>query len=239
MRKKLLSGNALKLIAIGAMTLDYLVWTVAPGYDRIWWVLLCHALGRITAPIMWFFIAEGFHHTRSVRRYAVRLFVFALLSHFPYTFCFGLDSVPLRSGIFNQTGVMWALAWGLILLWICKAPHVPQWGKFVAIFGACILAFPADWSCVASMAVLFMGMERGDLRKQMLWMLLWSAVYGAVYVVFLDWVYGLLQLATCLSIPLIACYDGTRGKQKWVGKLFYLYYPAHLVTFGLLRLVLS
>ena len=48
-----------------------------------------------------------------------------------------------------------------------------------------------------------------------------------------------LLLSTRLSIPLIACYDGARGKQKWVGKLFYLYYPAHLVAFGLLRLALS
>ena len=89
------------------------------------------------------------------------------------------------------------------------------------------------------MAVLFLGMERGDLRKQMQWMILWSAVYGAVYAIFLDLVYGLLQMATCLSIPLLASYDGTRGGCKWIGKFYYYYYPAHLIAFGLLRLVIS
>ena len=239
MRNRSLNANTLKLIAIGAMTLDHLIWTVAPGYDRAWWVLLCHGLGRITAPIMWFFIAEGFHHTRSVRRYAVRLFIFALLSHIPYTFCFGIDPVPLRSGIFNQTGVLWSLAWGLMLLWICKRPDVPQWGRMFAIFAVCIIAFPADWSSVASMAVLFLGLERGDFRKQIRWLIIWSAVYGVVYAIFLDWIYGLLQMATCLSIPLLASYDGTRGSCKWIGKFFYFYYPAHLIVFGLLRLALS
>ena len=221
------------------MTLDHLVWTIAPGYDRSWWVLLCHGLGRIAAPIMWFFIVEGFHHTRSVRRYGVRLFVFALLSHIPYTFCFGLDPVPLRSGIFDQTSVMWALAWGLVLLWVCKRSCLPQWGRILGIFVVCIITFPADWSSVASMAVLFMGMERGSFRKQMQWMMLWSAIYGTVYMIFLDFTYGLLQLATCLAIPLLASYDGTPGRRKGIGKLFYLYYPAHLVVFGLLRLALS
>ena len=237
--KKTLSANALKLIAITAMTLDHLVWTVAPGYDRTWWVLLCHAVGRITAPIMWFFIAEGSHHTRDVRQYALRLFVFALLSHIPYTFCFGIDPVPLRSGIFNQTGVIWSLAWGLVLLCICKNSRIPQWGRMLAIFAVCIITFPADWSSVAAMAVLFMGLERGDLRRQMLWLVIWSAVYGAVYMIFLDAVYGLLQMATCLSIPLLAAYDGTRGSCKWVGKFFYFYYPAHLLFFGIMRLILS
>ena len=109
--KRGFSGSDLKLIAIAAMTLDHLVWTLMPGYDRTWWVLLCHALGRITAPVMWFFIAEGFHYTRSLKRYGARLFLLALLSHFAYNFCFGISFVPFQSGIFNQTVVIWSLTW--------------------------------------------------------------------------------------------------------------------------------
>ena len=108
----------------------------------------------------------------------------------------------------------------------------------LAIFAVCIITFPADWSSVAAMAVLFMGLERGDLRRQMRWLVIWSAVYGAVYLIFLDAVYGLLQMATCLSIPMLTAYDGTRGSCKWIGKFFYIYYPAHLLFFGLMRLVL-
>ncbi len=58
-RRPALSGNALKGIAILAMTLDHLTWTLWPGYSTDWWVLVCHLLGRVTAPIMWFFIVRG------------------------------------------------------------------------------------------------------------------------------------------------------------------------------------
>ena len=41
-------------------------------------------LGRLTAPIMCFFLVEGFLHTRSKKRYALRLAIFAVISQVPY-----------------------------------------------------------------------------------------------------------------------------------------------------------
>ena len=102
-RRPALSGNALKGIAILAMTLDHLTWTLWPGYATDWWVLVCHVLGRVTAPIMWFFIVEGYHYTHDVKKYAARLFALALISHFAYDLCFGIPFVPLSTGPFNQT----------------------------------------------------------------------------------------------------------------------------------------
>lgn len=55
-----LNSNQIKLIAIVAMTIDHIVWLLFPGCQHIWWVWCLHIAGRITAPIMWFFIAEGF-----------------------------------------------------------------------------------------------------------------------------------------------------------------------------------
>ena len=239
MEKKGFSGKDLKLIAIAAMTLDHLVWTLMPGYDRTWWVLLCHALGRVTAPIMWFFIAEGYHHTRNLKKCALRLFSLAVISHFAYNFCFGISLIPLRSGIFNQTGVIWPLAWGLILLIIHLKTSLPDWLKLLLTLVICVITFLSDWSCIAAMAVLFMGVNRGNFRRQMLWMMIWTAAYAAVYVLFIDWVYGIIQLATCLSIPLLRRYNGARGGSARFGKLFYIYYPLHLALMGLLRLMIS
>lgn len=234
-----LTGNQLKLIAISAMTLDHLLWTVAPGYDRTWWVLLGHALGRVTAPIMWFFLSEGFFHTRNLKKYILRMFLLAVVSHFAYNFCFGISLLPLRDSLFNQTGVAWSLAWGLVLLWLYIRSGWPGWAKCVLTVLICLITFPADWSCVAAMAVLFMGSERGSFRRQMCWMLLWSAAYALVYICFLDPAYGLVQLATVLSVPLLRRYNGARGESRRAGKLFYVYYPTHLALFGILRLMLQ
>ena len=76
-----LNGNQLKLIAITAMTIDHLAWTLWPGYSHNPAAIACHIMGRLTAPIMWFFIVEGYHYTHDVNKYTLRLFILALVSH--------------------------------------------------------------------------------------------------------------------------------------------------------------
>ena len=67
--KKGLNANTLKVIAITAMTLDHIAWMCFPGYPRAPLPVLLHVLGRLTCPIMCFFIAEGYHHTKNIRKY--------------------------------------------------------------------------------------------------------------------------------------------------------------------------
>ena len=234
--KQGLSSNQIKIIAIAAMTVDHLAWTFFPGYDTRWFVLLAHVIGRLTAPIMWFFITEGYHHTRNVKKYALRLFLLAFVSHFAYNFCFGIPFVP--HGWFNQTGVVWSLAWGLVLLWLFDNERIKDWVKCLSIPIVCLITFPSDWSCVAAMAILFMGTSRGNFKAQMHWMMVWTVVYAAVYFFFLDRTYALVLLFTCLSVPILKLYNGQRGQWRSMGKLFYVYYPAHLVLCGIVRILL-
>lgn len=233
-----LSANTLKLIAILAMTVDHLAWTLWPGYSREPMVIVLHIFGRITAPIMWFFIAEGYHHTHDVKKYGLRLLLLAIVSHFAYNFCFGISMIPFRSSVFNQTGVVWSLFWGLVLLYVHDKTSWKPWQKTLVTLAACLVTFPCDWSCIAAMAVLFIGANRGSFRRQMGYMMLWTFVYAAVYFFFIDKVYAVIQLGTCLSIPLLRLYNGQRGKWKGMGRLFYYYYPLHLALCGLLRILL-
>lgn len=236
--RRCLNSNQLKLIAILAMTVDHLVWTIWPGYCREWYVMVLHMIGRITAPIMWFFVAEGYHYTRNRGKYAFRLFLLAIVSHFAYNFCFDIPFVPFQTSVFDQTSVAWSLAWGLVLLIVNDSDKFRDWQKVVITLVICVITFPSNWSCVAAMAVLFIGANRGVFRKQMLWMMIWSGVYGLVYFLFLDRVYGILQLFTCLSIPLLRMYNGERGSWRGMGRLFYGYYPLHLAACGVLRMIL-
>ena len=125
-----------------------------------------------------------------------------------------------------------------MLLWLFDRAAVPDSRKLLAVFGVCILTFPCDWSCIAAMAVLFIGSNRGNFRAQMGWMMVWTAVYAAVYFLFIDRIYAIVQLFTCLSIPLLSRYNGQRGRWKPMGTLFYFYYPAHLFLLGILRILL-
>lgn len=233
-----LNANQLKLIAITAMTLDHLTWTLAPGYTTDWWVVLCHVIGRLTAPIMWFFIAEGYYYTHDVKKYAKRLFLLAIVSHFAYNFCFGIPFIPFKTTVFNQTSVAWPLAWGLVALCINDSEKLKQWQKTVLMILICLITFPADHSCIATMAILGIGTHRGNFKKQMEWMMIWTVFYAAVYFLFIDRVYAIIQLGNCLTIPLLWLYNGKRGSWKGMGKLFYVYYPAHLAVCGILRVLL-
>ena len=243
-QKPCLTSNAIKLIAIFAMTLDHIAWAVFPGYPREFLPLLLHLIGRITCPIMCYFVAEGFHYTRNIRKYTARMFLFAVISHFCYLyssadFAGWRSFVPFLTGnVLNQTSVMWSLAWGLVMLRVAYSKRVTGVWKPVLILLICLVSFPSDWSCIAALCVLAFGTNRGDLKKQALWLVFYVALYSAVHLFAMDWLYGVIQLGVVLAIPILRLYNGQRGKNpaanrvmKW---LFYIYYPAHLLLIGLL-----
>lgn len=238
MQRRYWNGNQLKMIAMAAMTLDHLVSVLFPGYPREPWILLAHCIGRMAAPIFWFLVAEGYHHTRDRRRYAGRLFAFSILSHFAYNFAFGIPFLPFQTSAFNQTSIIWALAWGLVALCIRQSVQFQEWQKTLLIVAITMVAFCADWSSIAVLAIVEIGSNRGNFRKQMTGMMLWVSVYALVYLLFIDRVYGVLQLFTALTIPFLKGYNGERGSWKGMKWFFYLYYPLHLFLCGLIRLAL-
>ena len=232
-----LNSNQVKLIAIIAMTIDHLTWLLFPGCQTTWWVILLHMIGRITAPIMWYFIAEGFHYTHDPKKYASRLFIFAIISHFAYNLAGGISLIP--TSIFNQTSVMWSLAWSVVLMIIVNNEKHPVWLKVLAIILVCVVTFPSDWSCIAAMCPVFLYSHRGNFKKQSFDIFIWTLMYAVVYFFAIDKVYGLLQFCTLLSLPILKMYNGQRGKMKAMKWLFYIYYPAHLFIVAIIRVVFN
>lgn len=234
-----LNSNTLKFIAIIAMTIDHLTWVLAPGYVMNPGIILLHMIGRITAPLMCFFVAEGYYHTHDLKKYITRMFIFAVISHFAYNFAFGIPFVPFKTGVLNQTGVIWAQAWGLVALSACESRKLKDWQKTVVVFFATAMAFCADWSSIAVLWVMYFGRFRGNLKKQATAMLLVVSMYAIVFFIFIDRVYALLQMMVIIAVPLISMYNGERGKWKGMKWFFYAYYPLHLVIVGIIRIALS
>lgn len=245
--KKGLSSNQIKMMAIIAMTIDHVAWMVFPGYPREALPIALHILGRITCPIMCFFVAEGYYHTRNIHKYTYRLFVFALLSHFAYVFASAnfvdwKSFIPFYYGsVLNQTSVMWSLAWGLVMLRVANSKKIKKdVVKTLLVLLICLVSFPSDWSCIASLCILAFGTNRGKLKTQMLWMVFYVGLYAAVYFFAIDKAYGLLQMAVVLAIPIIMMYNGERGGSRRVNKImkwgFYIYYPLHLFVIGWIQI---
>lgn len=244
-KSKILNSNQLKLIAIIAMTVDHIAWAMFDGYPTALLPLVMHIIGRLTCPIMCYFIAEGYHYTRNINKYTFRLFAFAFVSHFAYIFASN-DFVDFKSFIpfyygnfLNQTSVMWSLAWGLVMLRIADSKRIKSIYKVLLVILICIITLPSDWSCIAALCIMAIGTNRGDFQKQMSWMIFYVALYSLVYFFAIDKAYGILQMGVVLSIPVIAMYNGKRGKNPKINKFmkwfFYIFYPVHLFVIGLIN----
>jgi hypothetical protein len=229
------------------MTIDHVAWLLFPGYPREGLPVVMHLIGRITCPIMCYFIAEGYHYTKDIVKYTRRLFLFAFISHFAYIFSSAnyvdwRSFIPFYYGeVLNQTSVMWPLAWGLVMLRIDYSEKIQAQLKPVLVILICLVTFPSDWSCIASLCILAFGTNRGNLKKQMLWMVFYVAMYSVVYFFALDRLYGLLQMAVVLAIPVLMKYNGKRGVSQKLNTImkyaFYIYYPLHLFVIGWIQAV--
>lgn len=234
------SGNQLKIFAIIAMAIDHLTCVFIPRYEKAWWILLLHTIGRLAAPTMWFMIVEGYHHTKNLKKYISRLFIFAFISHFAYNFCFGIPFIPFKTTIFNQTSVIWPLAWGVVALYLTDESkvHLKKWQQTLLVLLICLITFPSDWSCIAVLCILGINKYRGNLFRQIIEMMIYISFYSIVWWFCIDKVYAFIQLLVIIVIPFIKNYNGKKGSWKGMKWFFYVFYAGHLVLCGILRIFL-
>ena len=223
-----LNANTLKVIAMALMLLDHFAVVFLPGDTMLH--MLSRLLGRIVAPVICFFIAEGYHYTSDRKKYILRLLVLALISHIPFNITFGHTLSPREA-----TSVIWALVMGLIALSALKSEKLHLIVKVLILALCCALAWTANWNFVAVLWIVVFGLFHGNFRKQIL-------AFCAVGIVFHLAIafhrFGLahwFQLGIFLAIPLLAMYNGKLGKKsKVMAYSFYVFYPAHLLLLYLL-----
>ena len=85
-----LNRDQIKYFAVFTMLLNHVANIfLQPG------TFACEALkdiGYFTAPVMCWFLVEGYRYTRSVKKYAGRLLIFAVISQLPYYLAFAPES---------------------------------------------------------------------------------------------------------------------------------------------------
>lgn len=214
-----LSNNQLKILAMIAMTLDHIG---AQLFPQVLWL---RVIGRLAFPIYAFMIAEGCRHTRNGIRYLGSLAIMAVVCQVVYFVAMG--------SLYQCIMVTFSLSVALILL--IKNAQARQnffsW-LWVALATAAVLFlchglpqllpgtdYRVDYDFIGVMTpVLVYLCARKLPQLLMLGGCLAAMCYGS-------WE-G--QVFALLAVPLIALYNGTRGKWKlkW---FFYFFYPVHLV----------
>lgn len=136
--RKGLTSFHLHILAMALMLCDHLWATLLPQQE---WMT---CIGRLAFPIFAFLTVEGYFHTSSIRRYLLRLLVFALISEIPFDLVYG-------STLFYpfHQNVLWTFLLGLLCIRFCefvRSKHRPWpllWGIFSARFSWWIMPAPA------------------------------------------------------------------------------------------------
>lgn len=216
--KRGLNNNQLKLIAMITMTMDHMGMMLFP--EQLW----LRIIGRLAFPIYAYMIAEGCTHTRSMGRYLGSLGIMALVCQIAYTFAVG----SYVQSIFVTFSMSVALVW--LIKWAGKRGLFPKIlagiGVFAAFFITHILPvllpetdFRVEYDFIGVILPVAIWMCRRRWQKLTVCALLLALMSSYMWQG--QW-FGLL------AVPVLALYDGSRGKLplKWV---FYFYYPAHLL----------
>ena len=209
-----LTGNQLKLLAMLTMTIDHIGAILLPQYRFL------RIIGRLSMPIYAFMIAEGCHYTHDRKAYFLRLAGLALLCQVVYTL--------VDRSLYQCILVTFSMSVGLI----CAVENARKKKTPGSIFAAAVLLAAVYFVC--EKLSLFIPGFHVDYG---IWGVLLPVIvyFGGRDIV----AFGLGVLLLCLSlghtqwwamltVPLIALYNGQRGKHR-LGWVFYLYYPAHLV----------
>jgi hypothetical protein len=245
-----LTANSLKWIAIFAMLSDHLAWAFVP-YESILSIIM-HVVGMMTAPLMCFFVSEGYHKTRNVKRYALRLAIFAVISYIPYII-FETGRLP-NGNNFMMLNVIYTLLLGLLALWAYNKIK-RKWLRVAAIGMLFVLSLFGDWLCFAIWFILAFGCNYGDRKAQLKWYKIAVAammlILGTMVFITVSgisgghitwWDFGntvLNKLGVLFVIPLIKAYNGKKGRTVGGRWAFYIIYPAHLLLLAVLKMLIG
>lgn len=223
-----LSGNQLKILAVIFMTIDHIGLHLFPS------ISLFRIIGRLAFPIFAFTFAEGCKYTKNRTRHLFVLCLVALLCQIVYTFAMkslyqnilitlALSAITIYSFDFakktkNILGYLVAIA------------------VLIGVFGVCCIlpsiigrGFAIDYGFYGVMLPVLIYL--GKTKQEKLFLLSMGLLILAPTI-------STRQLFSLLSVPIIALYDGTRGKWR-MKNFFYIYYPLHLVIIHLLRIFLE
>lgn len=237
----------LKGIAMATMLIDHLAYLIVPDRGLLYAVM--HFIGSCTAPILFYFVAEGYHHTRNANKYIVRLILFAAVSYLPFIFYFDAQ-LPSKTTFLNLN-VIYTILLGFLALRVKNELRSPVL-KVVLLAVIIVLGAFGDWSYIGILMILAFDHFYGDFKSQKFAYLLillcdlipmvlnplWNLYYGNPPEFSFYWITA-ARAGGFIPIFLLQHYNGQIGRGGKLAKWsFYLFYPLHLLLLSALRAVL-
>ena len=231
---------SLHIMAMLFMLCDHLWGTIVTGND---W-LTC--IGRLTFPIYAFMIVEGYFHTKNLKKYVLRLLLFAVISEIPFNLAMGSSLFfPIHQN------VLWSFLISIgFIHWNEKVKEKQLWKRIlVGLTTICIgyligiITF-VDYYNAGILMVLVFYFFRGKKwwcylgQFVCLWYINFEMLGGLSYEI--D-IFGQTHFIARQGLALLALipiwlYKGKQGYQsKPLQYFYYVFYPLHLLILGLLK----
>lgn len=230
-----LTAAVLHIIAMTLMLMDHLWATLLPAKE---W-LTC--AGRVAFPIFAFMAVEGYFHTRSFKKYILRMLLFAVLSEIPFDLMYGGTwFYPVHQN------VLWTFLLSLLGVWLME--QVRKKGKTWMYLLVCVLVVLAGLVLGTLCMVDYYG--AGVLTVFVFYFLhgrKWWCFLGqlaALYWLNVELLGGLMYPVQLFDMEFELCQQGLallalipiwlyRGRQGYHSKPFqylcYAFYPVHML----------
>lgn len=227
-----MSGFLLKLIAMITMLIDH---TAAILLTDSKWYLLLRGIGRLAFPIYCFLLVEGYFHTKNVKKYMLRLGIFALLSEIPFDLAF----TPYYShlGFLQIQNVFFTLFIGLSVIHLMrmaeerykKTPALSYLLSGLAVIIGCTatVMLRTDYRILGIPMIVSFYLFRNSKIILTLVLFLLNQQLG-----------GGLQTYAFLAMAPIWFYNGKKG-YNMNRYIFYVFYPAHILILVFLKFLLK
>ncbi len=232
---KFLNRNHLKYLAVVAMLMDHIAHYFSFLFSNPVYIAF-RFTGRLTAPIMCFFLAEGFVHTTSRKKYFLRLLVFAIISQAAFDFAHKHSILEL------DLSMIYTLLCSFCMLWTMEYfEHIIL--KVISVIFFVLIASFGDWSIYAPLWVLGFYLARKNIHLQALSFILIAGYYVSKYAIGYMGTRNETAIISLFGvfvfIPLLYLYNGKGGKKNAFNKwFFYLIYPLHLFIIGCIRFMI-
>lgn len=230
LKLQVLSGNGLKMVAVITMLTDHIgAMIIEPGVlnnpglredTLIMWGkvdMVLRSIGRISFPIFCYLIVEGFLHTKDVKKYAIRLIAFCLISEIPF------DLAVWNTWFYpGYQNVYFTLVLGLLALIGISRHQNTIWKQALALIGTCgaAMLLHTDYGAFGVFLIVLLYLLRDDKKMQ--------TILGCLSV---SW-----EITGPLAFIPIRMYNGSRG--TWNLKyIFYAFYPVHILILWAIRVI--
>lgn len=236
--KKGINRDLIKCFAMFTMLLNHIAHTLLNPETMVYDVFI--GIGYFTAITMCYFLVEGYEYTRSKKKYALRLLVFALLAQVQYTLAFGYV-------MFNM---LFTLLFCFLILYILDNMQ-DKWYKIPLVVVLFILTIFSDWALMAPIFTLLFRWSKKEKKKLVISYGISVAIFVLMnwptYLLEAPWRPALLHsvldsLSMVASAVVILCfYNGKKAETaqgffKW---FFYIFYPGHILVLYLLMLIMK